>query len=88
MIVAALACPVFTSCYDDTMLVERIEGVEGDVEDLKTRVQALEEKLNSELAALQALLENKIKALQDDVDGLEGTVGNLQNAWNTTTVEL
>ncbi len=79
MIVAALACPVFTSCYDDSMLVERIEGVEGDVEDLKTRVQALEERLNTELAALQTLLENKIKALQDDVDGLEGTVGGLKD---------
>ena len=70
MIVAALACPVFTSCYDDSMLVERIEGVEGEVEDLKTRVQALEEKLNDELSALQTLLESKIKSLQEDVDAL------------------
>ena len=37
MILAALACPVFTSCYDDSALNERIDKVEGDIADLDQR---------------------------------------------------
>ena len=70
MILAALACPVFTSCYDDSALNERLDKVEGDIADLDQRLKDLETRLNSELQALQTLLEGKIAALQGQVDGL------------------
>ena len=70
MILAALACPVFTSCYDDSALNDRIDKVEGDIADLDQRLKDLETRLNSELQALQTLLEGKIAALQGQVDGL------------------
>ena len=49
MILAALACPVFTSCYDDTYLNDRLDKVEQDVETLKGALAALE---NAEKAGL------------------------------------
>ena len=70
MILAALACPVFTSCYDDSALNDRIDKVEGDIADLDQRLKDLEARLNNELQALQTLLEGKIAALQGQVDGL------------------
>ena len=70
MILAALACPVFTSCYDDSALNDRIDKVEGDIADLDQRLKDLETRLNNELQALQTLLEGKIAALQGQVDGL------------------
>ena len=70
MILAALACPVFTSCYDDSALNDRLDKVEGDIADLDQRLKDLETRLNNELQALQTLLEGKIAALQGQVDGL------------------
>ncbi len=70
MILAALACPVFTSCYDDSALNERIDKVEGDIADLDQRLKDLETRLNNELQALQTLLEGKITALQGQVGDL------------------
>ena len=70
MILAALACPVFTSCYDDSALNGRLDKVENDIADLDQRLKDLETRLNSELQALQTLLEGKIAALQGQVDGL------------------
>ena len=70
MILAALACPVFTSCYDDSALNGRLDKVEQDVQTLSDKLAALESKLNLELTALQTLLEGKIAALQGQVDGL------------------
>ena len=49
VILAALACPIFTSCYDDSKLWNEMDK-------LNDRVTSLEEKLNSELAALQYML--------------------------------
>ena len=70
MILAALACPVFTSCYDDSALNGRLDKVEQDVQTLSDKLAALESKLNLELTALQTLLEGKIAALQGQVDAL------------------
>lgn len=70
MILAALACPVFTSCYDDSALNSRLDEVEQDVQTLSDKLAALESKLNLELTALQTLLEGKIAALQGKVDEL------------------
>ena len=77
MILAALACPVFTSCYDDSALNERIDKVEGDIADLDQRLKDLETRLNNELQALQTLLEGKITALQGQVGDLGTQVGDL-----------
>ena len=70
MILAALACPVFTSCYDDSELNGRLDKVENDIADLDQRLKDLETRLNSELQALQTLLEGKIATLQGKVDEL------------------
>ena len=42
MILAALSCPMFTSCYDDTALNNRIDKVEDDIETIKGSLAALE----------------------------------------------
>lgn len=63
MILATLAAPVFTSCYDDTAILDRLDKVEQKLTDLET-------KLNTELAALKTLLEGQIAALQGEVDKL------------------
>ena len=70
MILAALACPVFTSCYDDSALNSRLDEVENDIADLDQRLKDLETRLNGELKALQTLLEGKIATLQGKVDEL------------------
>ena len=74
MILAALACPVFNSCAD---FGTDIEGLKGELADLEDRVAALEQKLNSDLAALQTLLEGKINAVAGDLAELEGKVDGL-----------
>lgn len=70
LVLAAFTAPVFTSCYDDTLLVDRLDKVETSVDSLAQEVTALKTKLNSELSALQTLLEGKIAALQGEVDAL------------------
>lgn len=70
MILAALACPVFTSCYDDSALNDRIDGIEEELGSLEERVAALEKRLNEEVAALQTLIESKIAALKGEMDAL------------------
>lgn len=52
MILAAVACPVFTSCYDDSALNERLDKVENDVNQIK-----------SDLAALKAAVENNLSVV-------------------------
>ena len=74
VILAALACPVFNSCAD---FGAELEDMKGDIADLENRVTALEEKLNTDLTALQALLEGKIEALDGRVDGIEGDLTDL-----------
>lgn len=63
MILAALACPVFTSCYDDSEINTRVDKLE-------ERVNKLEQRLTSEIAALKTLLEGQIAALEGKVDAL------------------
>ena len=70
MILAALACPVFTSCYDDSALNDRIDRVDEELGSLKDKVEALEKRLNDEVAALQTLIESKVAALKGEMDAL------------------
>lgn len=74
MILAALACPVFNSCAD---FGTDIEGLKGDLEDLENRVVALEQRLNTDLAALQALLQGQIDAINGEIDGINGDIADL-----------
>ena len=61
MILAAMACPVFTSCYDDSKLWAEMGKV-------KDQVASLESRLNDQLAALQYMLgaDSKIKDVKWD----------------------
>lgn len=68
MVLAAVACPVFTSCTDE--LEDRVGTLEGDLATLEQRVAALETKLTSEINALKTLLEGQIAALEGKVDAL------------------
>ena len=56
---AVLSCPVFTSCYDDSALNERLDKVENDVNQIK-----------SDLAALKAAVENNLSVV--DYNQIEG----------------
>ena len=85
MILATLACPVFTSCYDDKGLIQRVEDIEGEITDIKEKLAALEAKLNTDLEALKTLLENRIGALEGKVDGLV-TVKDLKTNSNGSVV--
>ena len=56
---AVLSCPVFTSCYDDSALNERLDQVQNDVNQLK-----------SDLAALKAAVEKKLTVVDyNQIDG-------------------
>ena len=66
MILAALACPVFTSCYDDSKLWAEV-GI------LKDKVTSLEEQLKNELAVFQYILSPDAKisdAKWDEANGV------------------
>ena len=67
MVLAALACPVLTSC---SKINDRFEEIESNIADLDQRLTDLESRLNSELTALQSLLEGQIAKLQGEVDKL------------------
>ena len=96
MILAALASPIVTSCYDDSKLWKEVENV-------KNQVASLEARLNSELAALQYMLgaDSAISAVKWDetnkmwkftlangstLDFVPPTVENFQSL--ITTVEV
>lgn len=51
------------SCYDDAKLWSEVEGLDGRVTELETRVTTLEQKLNSEVSTIN----NLISALKTDV---------------------
>ena len=50
MLIALLACPVFTSCYDDSALNERLDLVEKDVQDLKSDLAALKDAVEKNVS--------------------------------------
>ena len=82
MILAALACPIFTSCYDDSALNNRIDGVVEDMENLAGDVN----QLKSDLAALKTAVEKKlvVNELKTISDGYElvfsdGTTAVIKN---------
>ena len=79
VLMMALAGPMFTSCYNDAALWNEIDGIHGDVADLKQKLAELESKLNTDLKALQALLEAQIKKAQGD---LEDQLGDLEDKVN------
>ena len=69
-LVAAMSLSVSCS-YDDTGIVNEIENVKADLAALAERVAALENKLNSEVDALKALI-NKQVVVVDVVTDAEG----------------
>lgn len=87
-LVVAMACPMFTSCYNDAALWDEIEGIQGDVESLEQKLAALEAKLNTDLQALQTLLEGKISALEGKVDGLVTVKDVKENTDGSVTITL
>ena len=52
MIALAMATPLFTSCYDDSALNEKLEDIQTEVD-----------KLKSDLAALQAAVDNNLSVV-------------------------
>ena len=56
MILAALACPMFTSCYDDEGLKQDLDEIKESLESLEDRVAALENRLSAEVEALQKMI--------------------------------
>lgn len=63
VLLVTLACPLFTSCYDDSKIWNEIDKINDRIDDLQ-------KQLNDELAALKTLLESQIAALQGKVDAL------------------
>lgn len=88
MVITALACPVFTSCYNDAALWDEIEGIHGDVATLEQKLAALEAKLNTDLQALKTLLEGQISKLEGKVDALVTVKDVKENADGSVTVTL
>ncbi|MBQ8335646.1 MAG: hypothetical protein IJY45_05685, partial [Tidjanibacter sp.] len=78
------------SCkYDDTAIYDEIEsvkgdldGVKGDLAELEERVAKLETKVNTEVAALQALVVTAKTEILDEVDDkfavVNGTVEEIE----------
>ena len=70
--------------YDDTQ-------IKADIEDLKTRVEALEIKLGNEVTALKSLIDAKVAELNDAIDAVEDKIAildyeqNEDGSWTLTT---
>ena len=52
MLIALLACPVFTSCYDDSALNERLDKVEQDLTQIKSDLAALKDAVDNNLSVV------------------------------------
>lgn len=88
------------SCkYDDTAIYDEIEGVKGDLDgvkgdlaELEERVAKLETKVNTEVAALQALVVTAKTEILDEVDDkfavVNGTVEEIEAALAEKYAEL
>ena len=56
--VAALSLLAVSSCYDDSSLWNEFDSVHGEIDDLKAKIEALEKKLNDEVATLNTKIGN------------------------------
>ena len=72
-LLAALSCPVFVSCYDDSELQQTVDM-------LVDKVFDLEQKLNDEISALKGLLEGKIFITEVTIDEAGTTNVTLSNS--------
>ena len=71
VVIAAMAFSVSCS-YDDTAINQRVDKVEKDLAALTERVGALESKLQTEVDALEALINGKV-VIVDVIAGEDGT---------------
>lgn len=69
MILAALACPMFTSCYDDEGLKQDLDEIKESLESLEDRVAALETRLETEVSALQKMIGGLVTVKSAEKDG-------------------
>ena len=85
LVIAAMALSVSCS-YDDTAINNRVDKVEKDLAALTERVANLESKLQSEVDALEALIDGKV-VIVDVVTGEDGkTTIKLSNGESITVV--
>ncbi len=69
--------------YDDTQ-------IKADIEDLKSRVEALEVKLTNEVNTLKALIDSKVAAVEDAIAAVENKIAildyeqNADGSWTLT----
>ena len=60
LVLVAMAAPMFTSCYDDSALNEKLEAVQNEVDQIKTDLT----QLKSDLAALKAAVDANLSVSQ------------------------
>ena len=73
MVALAMATPLFTSCYDDSALNEKLEDIQAEVDELK-----------SDLAALQAAVDNNLSVV--DYKQIEGGYELTMSDGSTITI--
>ena len=73
MVALAMAMPLFTSCYDDSALNEKLEDIQAEVDELK-----------SDLAALQAAVDNNLSVV--DYKQIEGGYELTMSDGSTITI--
>ena len=73
MVALAMATPLFTSCYDDSALNEKLEDIQTEVD-----------KLKSDLAALQAAVDNNLSVV--DYKQIEGGYELTMSDGSTITI--
>ena len=73
MVALAMAMPLFTSCYDDSALNEKLEDIQTEVD-----------KLKSDLAALQAAVDNNLSVV--DYKQIEGGYELTMSDGSTITI--
>ena len=73
MVALAMATPLFTSCYDDSALNEKLEGIQTEVD-----------KLKSDLDALQAAVDNNLSVV--DYKQIEGGYELTMSDGSTITI--
>lgn len=85
------------SCYDDSLLIEKVEGLDEKVEGLDERLTAVENKLNDEVAKISEKISGleaaykladadfaeSIKNLTATLDALDGVVDGIVSTYTT-----